>query len=66
VVTKKRLPIFYYQYDTEERDAGSTLAAAIRGPNHGVHLTGPEPVVLVDELRLPDMRGRGTGGLLSS
>jgi hypothetical protein len=39
VVTKKRLPIFYYQYDTEERDAGSTLAATIRGPNHGVHLS---------------------------
>lgn len=25
-VTKKRLPVFYYMYDTEEQNAGSTLA----------------------------------------
>ena len=40
-VTKKRLPVFYYMYDTEEQNAGSTLAAPLRGPNDGVHFRLP-------------------------
>ena len=44
VTTKKRLPIFDYLYDTRaERDAGSTLANALRGPKNGVHLTRSTP-----------------------
>ena len=40
VVTKKRLPIIYCLYDTrEQEDAGSTLAAGLRGPKSGVHFT---------------------------
>jgi hypothetical protein len=38
-VTKKRLLVFYDMRDTEEQDAGSTLAADLRGPNDGVHFT---------------------------
>ena len=41
-VTKKRLSIFYYMYDTEEQNAGSTLAAPLRGPNDGVHFKPAE------------------------
>jgi hypothetical protein len=40
--TEKRLPIFYYLYDTrEERDAGSTLTAGLNGPKSGVHFREP-------------------------
>jgi len=37
-VTNKRLPIFIWLYNTrEDEDAGSTLAAGLRGPKSGGH-----------------------------